>query len=249
MQKLSCLDIHNEMIIQRFGSGVKLIDTENAKRSKQHISVGAMLPMPVHVYFMNTESVLQTLNKRGVTTFNLSSDKDFIGRTARDFSSKETAERSIAHDRMVVNDNKMIIKDELYIRLDGINFSTLSFKFPWYDNKNKMIGIFGFSFLLDEKWGISLAESMMLIAQTNLLRSEKIQQCLPGMQWDNQYFSKREKEVLMHLTRGKTARETAMVLGLSPRTVEHHIENMKIKSNSASKSELIDKMIDHLYKI
>lgn len=177
------------------------------------------------------------------------SDKDAIGLTARDFATKKSAERSIFYDRMVVNDNTMIIKDELYTRLDGIDFTTLSFKFPWYDSKNKIIGVFGFSMLLDKKWGISLADSMMLITQTGLLQSGKINRCLPGMSWDGEYFSAREKEVLLHLVRGKTARETAVALGLSQRTIEHHIENMKIKSGSASKSELVDKMIDHFYKI
>lgn len=247
MQNLS-QNISNDMIIQRFGQGIKLIPPEKAG-SQQQITISSMLPMPIHVYLMNTESVLQTFNERGASTFGLLSSKDAIGLTARDLATKKTAERSIFFDRMVVNDNTMIIKDELYTRLDGIDFTTLSFKFPWYDYENNIIGIFGFSMLIDQKWGISLADSMLLITRTGLLQPGQVHRCLPGMSCDGEYFSAREKEVLLHLIRGKTARETAAALGLSPRTIEHHIENMKIKSGSSSKSELIDKMIDHFYKV
>ena len=50
------------------------------------------------------------------------------------------------------------------------------------------------------------------------------------------------------MIRGKTAKEIAVILNLSPRTIEHHIENIKIKTNSDSKSELIDKMFLHVLR-
>jgi len=57
----------------------------------------------------------------------------------------------------------------------------------------------------------------------------------------NDLFTMRENEVLKYLVRGKTAKEIAIILKISYRTVQHHIEHMRTKSNSNSKSELIDK--------
>jgi DNA-binding CsgD family transcriptional regulator len=45
------------------------------------------------------------------------------------------------------------------------------------------------------------------------------------------------------LTRGKTAKESAKILNVSHRTIEHRLEKMRAKLNAASKSELIDKVL------
>ena len=53
-------------------------------------------------------------------------------------------------------------------------------------------------------------------------------------------LSDRENEVLSHVVRGKTSKEIGMQLDISRRTVEHHIENIKYKTNCHSKAELIN---------
>jgi len=57
-------------------------------------------------------------------------------------------------------------------------------------------------------------------------------------------FTKVEKSILYWLVRGKTAKAIANILSRSPRTIEHHIENVKNKTGSISKSELIEKLIE-----
>jgi steroid delta-isomerase-like uncharacterized protein len=51
-------------------------------------------------------------------------------------------------------------------------------------------------------------------------------------------LTKRERECLECLLRGKTAKETATILGLSPRTVESYIETIKRKLKCSNKGEL-----------
>lgn len=59
----------------------------------------------------------------------------------------------------------------------------------------------------------------------------------------NQYLlSKRESECLHHLMKGKTAKQIAEKLSLSSRTIEHYLDNLKIKFNVLSKYELIMKV-------
>ena len=57
-------------------------------------------------------------------------------------------------------------------------------------------------------------------------------------------FSRREAECMMYLLSGKGTIGIAKRLGLSPRTIEFYIRNMKKKLNCHSKFELIDLVMD-----
>lgn len=237
-------NLHEEMTIQRAGQGIVLVESDKNNRPDNALCIEKLMKMPFHMYFMDRYSVLQKFNERGAISFNLNHYNDAIGLSARDLSSRETAESSIANDRMVINNNQFLIKDEHYTRLDQMDFTTLSIKFPWYQD-NKTRGVFGVSFLLDSKWGISLSDAMNHVIHTGLLDSRQFNASLPGLQFGGIYLTKRQKEIVSHMIRGKTAKEIANLLNLSSRTVEHHIENIKLKTDSDSRSELIDKMIDY----
>lgn len=57
-------------------------------------------------------------------------------------------------------------------------------------------------------------------------------------------LSKREKQVCKKITKGKSANEIADLFGLSKRTIESYIENIKIKLNCFTKSDLLEKCLD-----
>lgn len=57
----------------------------------------------------------------------------------------------------------------------------------------------------------------------------------PGM-----YLTQREHDCLLALLRGRTVRQVAAYLDLSPRTVEYYVKNMKGKLNCHSRSELLE---------
>lgn len=54
-------------------------------------------------------------------------------------------------------------------------------------------------------------------------------------------LSKREQECLFYILRGKSAKEIGRILNLTPRTIEHYIENIKYKLNCRTKVDLIIK--------
>jgi DNA-binding CsgD family transcriptional regulator len=56
-------------------------------------------------------------------------------------------------------------------------------------------------------------------------------------------LSKRQSECMFFLLRGKTAKDIAKILRLSPRTVEEYIDQIKSKLNCNTKSDLIEKAI------
>ena len=57
-------------------------------------------------------------------------------------------------------------------------------------------------------------------------------------------LSKRESECAYYLTRGMTMKLVAKAMGLSPRTVEFYIENMKDKLRCNTKPDLIARLLD-----
>lgn len=59
--------------------------------------------------------------------------------------------------------------------------------------------------------------------------------------FDDLLLSPREKECIRLLIKGYTATQTGEILQLSKRTVEHYLENIKLKTNSFSKLELFEK--------
>jgi len=61
-------------------------------------------------------------------------------------------------------------------------------------------------------------------------------------------FSKREYECIFQLGYGRSAKEIANILSLSPRTVETHILKAKIKSRCFSTNDLINNFIKNLYR-
>ncbi len=234
------------LIIQQFNQGVRLISLEQVNPLKRQIALSDMLKMPFHVYFVDRESATRLLNPASLNSFNISSLKDAQGLTAWDVAKKESAAKAIYHDSLVFQSRKSLIKDELYSSLNGLEMPLLTFKYPWFDNNRQLIGIFGFSIALDNQNGLSLANSMSLLTQTGLLQPESLQLALPGISCGEVYFTEREKAILIKLIRGKTARAIASELNRSQRTVESHIENMKNKTNSSFKYELIEKLMDQL---
>ena len=94
----------------------------------------------------------------------------------------------------------------------------------------------------------SLEESISLLMQAKLLGVpivNKPNSILPGEIFYGVYLSKRETQCVNLLVRGKTAKMIAQNLGVSQRTVEHYLENIKLKLSVDSSSELIDKAMAH----
>ncbi len=54
------------------------------------------------------------------------------------------------------------------------------------------------------------------------------------------YFTEREAQTMFLLLRGGTLQEVAKYLGLSVRTIEFYVKNMRMKLNVNTKKELVD---------
>ncbi|MCB1827010.1 MAG: helix-turn-helix transcriptional regulator, partial [Coxiellaceae bacterium] len=63
-----------------------------------------------------------------------------------------------------------------------------------------------------------------------------------GDEFPNVYFTQREIDCLFYLLAGYTIAETAERLGLSPRTVEFYVKNMRMKIGVKNKADLLKKI-------
>jgi len=117
-------------------------------------------------------------------------------------------------------------------------------KTPLYDNKKQVIGtIFqGTNVTNSSVLEIgSLLSKMTTEIQNDLLCNQS--SFILGNKFHEIKLSERESECLFFILRGKTVKQIAKYLGISFRTVEEYLINLKIKFAARNKYELIDKAI------
>ncbi len=61
----------------------------------------------------------------------------------------------------------------------------------------------------------------------------------PQQQEDLIALSEREREVLQCIARGLSSKQSAQEIGIAPRTVERHVENLRNKLNARNKPHLV----------
>lgn len=247
--KMHTKSLNHDMNIYRHANGILLANSNETQQkysrfNKTNHTVASILQLPFNVYFLDLNSVIQCQNEIATQVCGFESENDSIGRTVKDILKKESAEYMISNDRMVINSNKIHVTDDSVLRFDEKAYTALSIKCPWYDNNHNTIGIFGCSIILNEQ---SLSASLLQISQLGLLSPHQAltnpHTFMPGKQINNIYLSKRETEVAQYLIHGKTAKDISKILFLSQRTVEKHLEHIKIKMKVKTKSELIEMLI------
>src|SRR5579872_5013757 len=231
---------HNELLLQPYGAGVKLVRPDVS--NYQLTSVTKLLNLPFNVFFLDLDHQLKNANETYVDSFGCDSLKSALNKTAWDIATRECAEHIIATNLAVTSLQKSKIF-EININLKNkINFMSLAMKFPLYDELNKIVGLFGFSSVVGKH---SLGDFVTKISELGFLTVND-NEYQSKNEIDNVRLSQRQMEVLRLVVRGKHSKEIAKEIGLSYRTVQHYIDNIKDKLNVYSRSELIDKVIDYL---
>jgi DNA-binding CsgD family transcriptional regulator len=118
----------------------------------------------------------------------------------------------------------------------------ISHKMPLRSKSGKIIGVFGISTLYDEK------EVEISDYPTPENAFENIVVLDPKSYQSHIYLTsdltKRQMECLRYIVKGMTAKEIAKIMFLSPRTIEHYIQAIKLKWNCHSRSKLVEKALD-----
>lgn len=252
MNKYSCcraLDISEDLCIIRWKNGIKLFksgSSSNLNRlvESNSIIIPKLLKLPFAVYFQDTKHVTLQCNQITAEECGFATVSDCIGNEWFNNFITSSVISSIQKDAEVITHNTIKIACLSAQLNNGNSVETLSIRVPWYNNQNKIIGLFGCSLIMGK---IPLVDFLLQISNLGLLHSTELNHVdnLTGDQINFVYLSKRELDCLRLTIRGKTAISIANTLGLSKWTVEEYLANIKRKMNVSSKAELIDKTIDH----
>lgn len=237
------IDISEELQIKRLGNGITL--QRPGQISTANHTVSDIVKLPFQVYFENTEHTTLKSNEIYAEVCGFESMQECIGEKWFKPFKYKTIVPTIKNDKEVISQNKYIIVEESGSRKDDVELHTLSIRMPWYDNENKIIGLFGFSISLGKA---PLAESLLQIAELGLLNSGNKINANIGSETNNVYLSKRQMACARLLLSGMTMKEIAARLNLSHRTVESYIENIKTKMRCQNKTELILKLSELVNK-
>jgi len=117
-------------------------------------------------------------------------------------------------------------------------------KAPLIDENNKVVGTIFHGVNITNTSMIELGSILSKISD-NKSKIELLGQSsyLLGNNLNKLRLSDRQAEILFYILRGKTIKQIALLLNISPRTTEDYLEQLKNKFNVMNKYELIDKTI------
>lgn len=210
-----------------------MIEYRDMKMTPSHWNINPenllRIPGEVWVYWKNTDGIYLGCNDFMSEKLRFSTRQDIIGRTDFDLNiPKKEAEFYRFIDKQIIETGiAKECKDTATLTDSKLEFLVL--KTPLFEPDNKIVGLVGFSYCLydnEEQTPTNTHLSALTINGVGL--------------------SPREMQIIQLLVRGKMAKQIAPTLGLSTRTIEHYIVNIRKKFNSPNKSDLIDKIIDKI---
>ncbi len=173
------------------------------------------------------------------------SRKHVIGNTDFNLPWASLTELYQQHDRDAMKKNQSDVLEPVKIAQSTI-ISSRTLKLPIADSSGEVLGVFGQMDVLAINSSLSEALSALIACDTR--KAAHTHQNLKNYQCDsydkNLKLTPRETECLFLLIRGKSAKEIARFLKISPRTVEVYIENIKLKMNISSRSQIVDKALE-----
>lgn len=188
--------------------------------------------------FTDLDSAFQYVNPAAAAVFGVAHHLDMIGASYADMpcGAAEFASTFIAQDQHIIATRQTLHTLEIHpYANDTWHVFVLTSK-PYIDDDDRVLG--------------KTFHARDVTAPYTLSLSAQLAQWSGGR--ENSYtltsrternLTPREEEVLFLIIRGKTAKLAAASLGLSPRTVQQHIEMLKAKFNASTKGELIDMAI------
>ena len=227
-----------------FIRNAQLIIIERMKMIKiASLNLENFYDLPCHVYWKDKKGIYRGSNDYHVGTGGVKGS-DFIGHTDKDITMQETAMTLLQNDHHVIATNRAFTVVEEVKFGKHFNqereYAVLSFKQPWYNKKNCVMGVMGLSVVLNEDRSLPpFFDHTQLFPPVVLLppikHTKKHQK-----NTTSHPLTRRQLDCLYYLVQGKTAKQIAGLLHLSYRTVEHHISAIKTKYGCGSRSELIE---------
>ena len=197
---------------------------------------------------MNPNRQIICVNEHCAEALGFKSINDAMGTLIDNVPCKASEFSDIFADQnnaVMTTGNKLKILDINQYANDEI-LTVYAEKSPLYDINNNFIATTYYGIELNHS---TLAKVCNEIALSDIHyrknRNTKQRSYQVGIEFKNTTLTPRELECLYFLVRGKTITAISVLLNLSKRTVEHYIDNIKVKLNCGSKAALIEYLIEH----
>lgn len=223
------------MQLVRFAQGVKLIAPGHHQAfqglNTPKTTMDELFSLPLCVHFTDHQNAIQHISETAAELCGFDSAKDAMGRTLLSVSEKQSALAVMSNCHEVMQTKASKIYEEKVTRRDELLNHCISIKLPWYNDKNKVAGVFGCTAVVGRQPIELLFEKVMSLGVLNSITL-------------NHYtLSKRQEECLRYLVAGHTTREIAALMQLSVRTVEHYLDTVRIKMKCRSRLALVQKAV------
>ncbi len=208
--------------------------------------------MPGFVAWKTVNSTYAFSNKLCATLAGYKDIGSYIGKSDYDWKcdAVEYADKIIEQDKFVLQTKKHWNSLNI-LKFSGAVTYYKSHKSILYSPQKEVIGILFVGTILNDAKVLNLFKC---ITHSDMKKSSK------KSQYDiyniinnenNLSLSKRQEECMFYLLRGNTSKIIANKLAISNRTVESHLEELKIKFNCMTKPELIEKAIElgYFYRV
>ena len=198
--------------------------------------------LPQVIFFKNSEHEFIGCNNRFIRFAEFNKQEELLWKKDEDMPWAEESPFYYKMDNLVLTGEttRLIMPVALH---NNKKVVVSQRKTPLRNPEKEIVGI---AVTLDVINNVETLNSVLSVDQTDLERF-----ALTGL-YSNKYqiketydpmLTKRESECLFYILRGKTAKEIAKILTISHKTVENHIEKIKIKFLCTTKGHVIDKMI------
>ncbi len=211
------------------------------------ITIFNQIPECIHWKDRNLNYVLMNDHTANLVGYP-SSDISFKGVSDKDLPCKasELADTFSKEDRIVLRSGKTITMVNICCYKNNEWKLILGRKSPLTNKSNEIIGVYGRGIDVTE---CGLMRTTFMVFIHDEARFGKNRNVLNQASYilketiDDYGLSPRESECLFFLIRGKTAKEISLKLGISTRTVENHIINLKYKMKCNNRSQIVEKAI------
>ena len=252
--------------VDNHADGVIIIgkDIELKKNNIAYYLNGIINCIPGCLYWKDKNGYYLGCNELTATLAGLNSVYEIVGKTDQELWGNQ-AEHLIKNDKQVIATEETLLVEEELLAADGRWLYFTGVKMPLRDESDNIIGIIGNSLDITElktmqaklKEGKEQAEFankaksefLACIGDDAKIETEKVlnlfkkkyrsRYYIEGKNGDA-YLTKKEAVILAYIAKGKITKKVASILNISPRTVESHVENMKMKLHCHSKAELIE---------
>jgi len=197
--------------------------------------------VPGHIVWKDINSKFICANQFAINRLGFDNFEQIAGKSPFDINCKvaEMGNTIIANDQFTMQ-HSGIIKILCSVYLNDCWGFYMGQQQPLKNQQGEIVGVSVHCF--DVKGSAIVDQFAWLFLEESKKGTQTIRQgvyrCLENP--SNWQLSPRQEECLFWLLRGKSAKEIAILLGVSNRTVEHYIELIKEKSRTKNKAELVD---------